>query len=65
MMLMEQERKQIVEVGKLMYDRGLVQMCGGNISIRDPKTNLVAIKPSGGAYIHMKPEDIIIVDIRC
>jgi L-fuculose-phosphate aldolase len=62
-MLMEQERKQIVETGKLMYDRGLVQMCGGNISIRDPKTNLVAIKPSGGAYIHMKPEDIIIVDI--
>ena len=62
-MLMEKERRDLVEVGKLMYERGLVQMCGGNISIRDPKTNLIAIKPSGGAYIHMKPEDIIIIDI--
>ena len=25
-MMMEEERRQIVEVGKLLYDRGLVQM---------------------------------------
>jgi len=46
-MMMEEERRQIVEVGKLLYDRGLVQMSGGNISIIDRKANLVAIKPSG------------------
>ena len=34
-MMMEQERRQIVETGRLMYDRGLVQMSGGNISIID------------------------------
>ena len=62
-MLMELERRQIVETGRLMYERGLCQMCGGNISIRDPKTELVAIKPSGGAYIYLKPEDIIVVDM--
>ena len=62
-MMMEEERRQIVEVGKLLYDRGLVQMSGGNISIIDRKANLVAIKPSGAQYIHMKPEDIIIVDM--
>lgn len=62
-MLMKREREEIVEVGKLIYERGLVQMSGGNISMRDPETNLVAIKPSGGQYIHMKPEDIIIVDL--
>lgn len=63
-MLMELERQQVVEAGRLMYDRGLCQMCGGNISIRDPKAGLVAIKPSGGAYVHLRPEDIIIVDME-
>lgn len=64
MMLMEKEREQILEAGRLMYERGLCQMCGGNISIRDPERNLVAIKSSGSAYIHMKKEDIIIVDME-
>ena len=54
-MMMEEERRQIVETGRLLYDRGLVQMSGGNISIIDRKTGLVAIKPSGALYIHMKP----------
>ena len=62
-MRMKREREEIVEAGRLMYQRGLCQLCGGNLSIRDPETGLVAIKPSGGAYIHMKPEDIIIVDL--
>ena len=62
-MMMEEERRQIVETGRLLYDRGLVQMSGGNISIIDRKTGLVSIKPSGALYIHMKPEDIIIVDM--
>ena len=63
-MMMKEERRQIVEAGKLLYDRKLVQMCGGNISIMDRKQNLVAIKPSGAQYIHMKPEDIIVVDME-
>ena len=62
-MRMKREREEIVEAGRLMYQRGLCQLCGGNLSIRDPETGLVAIKPSGGAYIHMKPEDIIVVDL--
>ena len=62
-MLMEQQRKDIVRVGKLLYDRGLVQVCGGNISICDRETGMVAIKPSGKAYIDMQPEDVIIVDL--
>lgn len=63
-MMMEDERRQIVEVGRLLYDRNLVQMSGGNISIVDRKLNLVAIKPSGARYIHMQPEDIIVVDME-
>lgn len=63
-MLMVQQREEIVRVGKLLYDRGLVQLCGGNISICDRETGMVAIKPSGKAYIDMRPEDVIIIDLN-
>jgi L-ribulose-5-phosphate 4-epimerase len=62
-MLMQSERESIVRTGRLLFDKGLVQLSGGNISIRDPKTNYVAIKPSGVAYIDMTPEQIIIMDL--
>lgn len=62
-MLMQKEREDIVRVGKLLYDRGLVQLCGGNISICDRASGMVAIKPSGKAYIDMLPEDVIIIDL--
>ncbi|MEN6420199.1 MAG: class II aldolase/adducin family protein [Clostridiaceae bacterium] len=63
-MLMQKQREEIVRVGKLLYDRGLVQLCGGNISICDRETGMVAIKPSGKAYIDMQPEDVIVIDLN-
>jgi L-ribulose-5-phosphate 4-epimerase len=62
-MLMTEERETIVRVGRLLYDKGLVQLSGGNISIRDPRTNYVAIKPSGVPYIDMTPEEVVIIDL--
>lgn len=62
-MMMQKEREDIVRVGRLLYERGLVQWCGGNISIRDPETGHVAIKASGRAYMDAIPEDVIIVDL--
>lgn len=62
-MLMQSERESIVRVGRLLFDKGLVQLSGGNISIHDPKTHYVAIKPSGVPYIDMTPEDITIIDL--
>ena len=62
-MLMQKERESIVRVGKLLYDKGLVQLSGGNISVRDQETNHVAIKPSSIPYIDMKPEDVVIMDL--
>ena len=61
-MLLEKERQLIVEAGLLMYEKGYCQLTGGNISIFNRESGLVAIKPSGKAYIHMRPEDIIILD---
>ena len=58
--MLERQKEIVVEVGKYLFERGFTQLSGGNISVRDPQTNLVAIKPSGVAYGVMKPEDIII-----
>lgn len=61
--MLERQKKNVVEVGKYLFERGFTQLSGGNISVRDPETNLVAIKPSGVAYGVMRPEDIIVVDL--
>ena len=42
---------------------GLIHGTSGNISMRDPKENVVAITPSGRDYDTMKAEDITIIDI--
>jgi L-ribulose-5-phosphate 4-epimerase len=41
----------------------LVVWTGGNVSIRDPKTNSVVIKPSGIRYEDLKPEHMVVVDM--
>ena len=40
----------------------LVTWTGGNVSARDPKSGLVAIKPSGLRYEELRPEHMVIVD---
>lgn len=64
-MLMQQEREAIVQAGRILFEHGLVQLSGGNISIRNPEdSNMIAIKPSGVPYYLMRPEDIAIVDLN-
>ena len=41
----------------------LVRWTGGNVSARDPETGLVAIKPSGVRYEHLRPEQMVVVDL--
>ena len=36
---------------------------GGNLSVRDRETGLIAIKPSSKPYELLKPEDITVIDI--
>lgn len=42
----------------------LVAWTSGNISARDPETNLVVIKPSGVKFEDLTPENMVIVDIN-
>jgi len=43
---------------------GLVKLTSGNVSGRDPESNLVVIKPSGYSYEEMTPEDMVVVDLQ-
>jgi L-ribulose-5-phosphate 4-epimerase len=41
----------------------LVVWSGGNVSARDPESNLVAIKPSGVRYENLTAESMVVVDL--
>ena len=60
-MILEQERKSIVEYGKKLITSQLTTGSGGNLSIFNRDQNLIAIKPSGVDYMTMKPEDVVVV----
>ena len=42
---------------------GLVVWTGGNVSVRDPETGLVAIKPSGVRYEDLTADSMVVLDI--
>ena len=57
-------REVVCAMNKELPKQGLVTMTAGNASGRDPKTNLVAIKPSGLGFEELTPADIVIVDLQ-
>lgn len=63
-MLMEKERKLIVEYGKRMSQCGLCPGTSGNISIYNRELCLMAISPSGIDYFETTPEDVVITDLN-
>lgn len=61
-MLLKELREEIAEYGLKILKTGLVESTGGNLSVLDPKSGLIAIKPSSIPYEKIKPEDVVIVD---
>jgi L-ribulose-5-phosphate 4-epimerase len=57
-------RELVCALNKELPTEGLVTMTSGNVSGRDPETNLVAIKPSGVSFAALTPADIVIVDLQ-
>lgn len=55
-------REEIVRVGRLMYERGLVVGVDGNISARLGETHLLC-SPSGLCKGMMTPEQLIVIDL--
>ncbi|MBQ3378277.1 MAG: L-fuculose-phosphate aldolase [Clostridia bacterium] len=60
-MLMEKERSLVVEYGKKLITNGLTTGTGGNISIFDSSTGLMAISPSGVDYFETTPADVVVM----
>jgi len=54
----------VCQLNKGLPNEGLVTMTSGNVSGRDPATNLVVIKPSGISFDDLTPDDLVIVDLQ-
>ena len=63
-MLLQELREQVVYYGRQMLQSGLTMHTGGNLSVRDRESGLIAIKPSSKPYDLLKPEDITVIDIE-
>jgi L-ribulose-5-phosphate 4-epimerase len=62
-MLLKEIREELVELNQALPANGLVVWTGGNVSIRDPKSGLVAIKPSGIMFPDLTAENMVVVDL--
>ena len=57
-------RRDIAEVMKLIYTRGLAQVRGGNASIYDPTRRLVYMSPTGVPRNLLAPRDVAILTLE-
>jgi ribulose-5-phosphate 4-epimerase/fuculose-1-phosphate aldolase len=60
--VLEQYKTQISEMGKYIYRTGLTTKYGGNISVRDKDSGLIAIKPSSIPWEEISPKDVVIIN---
>jgi len=58
----EDFKRLIVDTGRELYKQNLTIGTWGNISILDPETDLVYIKPSGMDYNEINLEDVIVAN---
>ncbi|MBX3066100.1 MAG: L-ribulose-5-phosphate 4-epimerase [Anaerolineae bacterium] len=63
-MLLPELRKQVAALHQELPAHHLVVWTMGNVSARDPETNLVVIKPSGVKFADLTPENMVVVDIN-
>jgi L-ribulose-5-phosphate 4-epimerase len=63
-MLLPDLREQVCTLHRLLPANHLVTWTSGNISARDPETQLIVIKPSGIPYEVLTPANMVVVDDR-
>ncbi|WP_040206992.1 L-ribulose-5-phosphate 4-epimerase [Neobacillus jeddahensis] len=56
-------KEAVCEANKALKELELVKWTSGNVSYRDPASNLVIIKPSGIHFAALTPDDMVIVDL--
>ncbi|MCF7953709.1 MAG: class II aldolase/adducin family protein [Spirochaetales bacterium] len=57
----ESYKQLIVDTGVEMIERGITVGTWGNISARDPETDLIYISPSGMDYMSIRPEHVVVM----
>lgn len=62
-MLLQAIREELVLLNRALPENGLVAWTSGNVSIRDPESGYVAIKPSGVKFPDLTPEIMVVVDL--
>lgn len=61
--MLEKLKNSLVQLHLQLPANNLVAWTSGNISARDPETNLVVIKPSGVKFPDLKAESMVVVDL--
>jgi L-ribulose-5-phosphate 4-epimerase len=61
--MLEKLKEELVQLHLELPRNNLVAWTSGNISARDPETNLVVIKPSGVRFEHLRPQNMVVVDL--
>jgi L-ribulose-5-phosphate 4-epimerase len=61
---LESLRQELAELHEELPRNRLVTWTGGNVSVRDPASGLVAIKPSGVRYGELTAESMVVVDLE-
>ena len=62
-MLLKPLREELVYLNQELPRNNLVTWTNGNVSVRDPETGYVAIKPSGVKFEDLTPENMVVVDL--
>ena len=62
--LLEALRHEVCELHAALPDNQLVAWTSGNISARDPDSNLVVIKPSGIKFQDLRPDNMVVVNLQ-
>ncbi len=62
--MLDSLKKEVFEANMLLPKYGLITFTWGNVSGVDREKGLMVIKPSGVEYDTMKPEDMVVVDLK-
>jgi len=62
--MLESLKEQVYQANMLLPRYGLVTFTWGNVSGIDRKKGLFVIKPSGVPYEELRPEDMVVMDLR-
>ncbi len=56
------QKEEIVSSCRILVEKGFLMATGGNVSLRIPGRNALAVTPSDYDYLKMTPEDVCVLD---